>query len=109
MENPIMRFMFQCRVPNETANRAIMDRSLFSLLKEYIERTHAEAVYYSVGDGQRTVFFVVNIEKPEKWPFFLEPIWHDLKADITVWPVFTPEEMQRAAPDIEEFVEARKA
>jgi hypothetical protein len=104
-----MKFMFQCRVPNDTANKAIMDGSLFTRLQEYIDRSHAEAVYYSVGDGQRTVFFVVNFDQPEKWPFFLEPMWHDLKADITVWPVFTSEDMQRAAPDIEELVQSRKA
>jgi hypothetical protein len=51
-----MRFMFQCRVPNETANKAIMDGTLFHRLQEYIDRSQAETVYYSVGDGQRTIF-----------------------------------------------------
>jgi hypothetical protein len=103
-----MRFMLKCRIPNETANQAIMDGTLFPKLQGFIQRIRPEAVYYSLADGQRTIFFVLNVDSPEKWPFTLEPLWHDVKADITVWPVFTPDEMQHAAPDIEQFIQSRK-
>ncbi len=55
-----------------------------------------EATYFTIEDGQRTLYFIVNVDNPEDMPNIAEPLWLSWKADVTFLPAFTPEDMEKA-------------
>ena len=55
-----------------------------------------EATYFTIEDGQRTLYFIVNVDNPEDMPRIAEPLWLSWKADVTFLPAFTPEDMEKA-------------
>ena len=63
-----------------------------------------EAAYFTIDGGQRTAYFVVNMESATDLPRIAEPLWLSWNADVTVSPVFLPEEMEAAMPAIAEIV-----
>ena len=102
-----MRHLLKVTIPNETGNRNLMSGKLMQDIQRYMDEVKPEALY-AAADGQRTLFFIVNIESPEQLPAILEPLWIDLEADIRVIPILTGEEFGRAVPGIQAVVDARK-
>ena len=103
-----MRFLVQARIPVEHGNAAIKDGSLLSNIQKYLDQTKPEAVYFSSADGQRTIFFVLNIEAEHNLPEIYEPLWLDLHADLQVYPVLNAADFAKAGPGIERVVASRR-
>jgi len=61
-----------------------------------------EAAYFAVGDGQRTLFLVVNAEDASELPRLVEPFWLAFEADIEVTPVMSQADFEKAAVHIAE-------
>jgi hypothetical protein len=103
-----MRCIVEAVIPAEAGNRSIMDGTLPGKMKKYIEAVKPEAVYFTVKDGQRTVFAVVNFPSEDKMVAFNEPLWLDWGASVTVTPAMSLADLEKAGKDMEKLARERK-
>jgi hypothetical protein len=59
-----------------------------------------EAAYFSVADGQRTLFLIVNIDAGEEMVRIAEPLWLGVEADIDIYPAMSVSDFDKAGPII---------
>ena len=102
-----MRCIVECVFPVETGNRSILDGTLLSKIKKYLEAVKPEAVYFTVRDGQRTMFAVVNLPSEDKMVAFNEPLWLDWKASVSMTPAMSLADLEKAGRDMERLAKER--
>ncbi len=95
-----MRFMIKFKIPVESGNAMLRDPEFGQKMTTLLADMKAEASYFTLGDGQRTGYIVVNIEDASQLPAFGEPLWFWLKADVEMFPVMAPQDLQKAGPAI---------
>jgi hypothetical protein len=103
-----MRCIVEAVIPAEAGNRSIMDGTLPSKMKKYLDDVKPEAVYFTVKDGQRTIFVVVNLPSEDKMVAFHEPLWLDWGAAVTVTPAMSLADLEKAGKDMEKLAKERK-
>lgn len=103
-----MRFLIEVRIPTEEGNAALKDGSLIKQHQKYLNDVKPEAVYYTLANGKRAIYLVIDIESPDRLPEITEPLWQDLNAEVYVAPVMTSEDFQKALRGLQEVIEARK-
>lgn len=103
-----MRFIIEATVPVDAGNHAIMDGSLMGKIQNYLGEIKPEAAYFTIKNGQRTMITVVNMERADKIPAILEPLWLDLNVSVQMYPAMIAEDLKNAGPDFERVVSKRK-
>ncbi len=103
-----MRFIIEATVPVDTGNQTIMDGSLMKKIQDYLSEIKPEAAYFTIKNGQRTMIVVINIERADKMPAVLEPLWLDLNVSVQMYPAMIAADLQNAGQDIERVVSKRK-
>jgi hypothetical protein len=103
-----MRCIVEGVIPAEAGNRSMMDGTLPGKMKKYLDAVKPEAVYFTVKDGQRTIFAVVNFPSEDKMVAFNEPLWLDWGASVTVTPAMTLADLEKAGKDMEKLAMERK-
>jgi hypothetical protein len=96
-----MRFLIKVSIPNEAANKAIRDGTFTKTMSRILEELKPEAVYFTAADGQRTGFIVADMKDAHQMVSIGEPWFLAFNAGIEVHPAMTPEDLQRAGPDME--------
>ncbi len=91
-----MRMLLHAKIPHEKFNAAIRDGSAEKKIKQIIEETKAEAVYFTEYDGQRGAILIINISDPSEVPKFAEPRFLSFNADVQFHIAMTPEELGRS-------------
>ena len=103
-----MRFIIEATVPVDTGNQVIIDGSLMGKIQNYLNEIKPEAAYFTIKNGQRTMIVVVNMEREDKMPALLEPLWLDLNVSVQMFPAMVAADLQNAGPDFEKVVSKRK-
>ena len=96
-----MRFLIKVSIPNEAGNKAIRDGTLAKTIGRALDELKPEAVYFTAIDGQRTAFIVADMKDAHQMVFVAEPWFLAFNASVELHPVMTPEDLQRAGPDME--------
>ena len=91
-----MRMLLHARIPHEEFNAAVRDGSAGGKIKQILDETKAEAVYFTEYDGRRGAIMIININDPSEVPKFAEPWFLSLNADVQFHIAMTPEELGRA-------------
>jgi hypothetical protein len=65
-------------------------------MKQILDETRAEAVYFTEYDGRRGAIMIINIKDPSEVPKFAEPWFLSFNADVQFHIAMTPEELGRA-------------
>ena len=99
-----MRFLVRATIPVEAGNALARNPNMGKLMEEILADLKPEAVYYALDKGQRTVYFVINIQDSHQLPSIVEPLWLSLKADIDFLPAMDQTEFAKAVPSIERAV-----
>jgi hypothetical protein len=102
-----MRCIVECVFPVETGNRSILDGTLPIKIKKYLEAVKPEAVYFTVREGQRTMYAVVNFPSEDKMVAFNEPLWLDWKASVSMMPAMSLADLENAGRDMERLAKER--
>jgi hypothetical protein len=76
-----MRFFLYVQIPTEAGNTIVQDPNLLRKIEDYINNVKAEAAYFGPSNGNRTMFFVVNMDTADMIPKILEPLFQDFKAE----------------------------
>jgi len=88
--------LLHVRIPHEEFNAAVRDGSAEEKMKQILEQTKPEAVYFTEYDGRRGAIMVINIKDPSEVPKFAEPWFLSFNADVQFHIAMTPEELGRA-------------
>ena len=91
-----MRFLVKSTMPVELGNEAVWDGTLGEKIGRIISETKPEAVYFTVADGQRTIYMVVDLQSASDIPSVAEPWWLTFDCDVDVLPVMVPEDLEKA-------------
>jgi len=63
-----------------------------------------EAAYFVAENGGRTEYLVVNADDPTSLQTLAEPWWLLFKADVSIFPAFTLQDMESLGPILEDIV-----
>ena len=91
-----MRMLLHVRIPHEVFNAAVRDGSVGRKMKQILDETKPEAVYFTEYDGRRGAIMIINIDDPSEVPKFAEPWFLSFNADVQFHIAMTPEELGRA-------------
>jgi hypothetical protein len=98
-----MRFLFKISFPVEAGNQSAK-KDGFKAIQSILEQQKPEAAYFVAQDGKRTGILIVNLDNASDIPAVAEPWFLALNAAIEVTPAMVPEDLQKAAPAIEQAV-----
>ena len=99
-----MRFLIRATIPVEAGNVLVRDPNFGKVLQDILSDLKPEAVYYAVEQGQRTIYFVVNVAETHQIAAIAEPLWLSLKANIEWIPAMNQADFTKALPGIERAV-----
>ena len=91
-----MRMLLHAKIPHEKFNAAVRDGSIEKKMKQILEQTKPEAIYFTEYDGQRGAILIININDPSEVPKYAEPWFLSFNADVQFHIVMTPEDLARA-------------
>ncbi len=99
-----MRFLVKCEIPTEAGNNAITDPEFGRKMEIVLKEIKAEVSYFTLVNGCRGGYIVVNMDDPSQIPAVAEPffLWFDAKLEFL--PVMTPADLAKAGPAIEAAV-----
>lgn len=103
-----MRLLVEVKIPAESGNAAIMNGSLVSKIQTAVHNLKPEAIYFTVRNGQRTMYAVFDLKSEDQMVPCLEPFWLDFNAEVNAFPAMTPADLEKAGPTLQKYVEARK-
>ncbi len=89
-----MRFLIRARTPTDSGNKMIQDPDFLKKLEEYINKVKPEASYFMPIDGQRSMAFIVNIERNDQIPAIAEQLFQ-WGATVDVIPVMNFDDLKR--------------
>ena len=90
-----MRFMFRVEIPTEGGNQAIQNGKLPEVVGRYLETYKPESTYFTVDNGHRTMYSVVNMDDASDMPAIGESFFLELGARINFTPVMTAEDLKK--------------
>jgi hypothetical protein len=88
--------LLHVKIPHEAFNAAVRDGSVGGKVKQILEETKPEAVYFTNYDGWRGAIMIINVESPSEVPKFAEPWFLSFNADVQFHIAMTPEDLGRA-------------
>jgi hypothetical protein len=97
-----MRFMLTFRFPTDKGNELARNGALNQTVRSIIEEINPEAAYFADMDGARGGYLVINMDDASQIPAMAEPLFLGLDATVQIHPVMTAEDVERAAPAIEQ-------
>jgi hypothetical protein len=96
-----MRFLIKVSIPVEAGNKAIRDGTLGETIGRVLNDLKPEAAYFAEDGGKRTGFIVADMAAVHQMPFVAEPWFLAFNASVEFHPAMTPEDLQKAGPDLE--------
>ena len=100
-----MRIMVKFSVPVEAGNAAIRSGKLEKVFQQLLEDLKPEAGYFYPGGGERSGFFVVNMEDSWQVADTVERFFFGLNAKVELTPVMNGEDLHKALAGVPDTVE----
>lgn len=95
-----MKFIMKVRMSLERGNDAMRNPQFGLRMQQLLSEIKAEATYFSVINGQRGAYIIINLNDPSEMPAVAEPFWYWLNADIEFYPVLSLEDLAKAGDSI---------
>ena len=90
-----MRMMLKVSIPVEAGNTGFQDGSLGKGIQEAMDTLKPEAAYFFAENGQRTSLYVFDVADTSQIPVIAEPLFQNLKADLTMIPVMNADDLKK--------------
>jgi hypothetical protein len=89
-----MRVLLKAELDTEKANDVIRSGKMPELMKEALDQIKPEAAYFTVADGARTAFLVIDMEDSSQMPVIGESFFLQFGAKLDFTPVMNAEDLQ---------------
>jgi len=99
-----MRFLVKVNLPVDAGNGAAKAGKLGPTIQSILAELTPEAVYFTDGHGQRTVFLVLEMQDASQLPAIAEPWFLAFNASVEIHPVMVPDDLTKAGSAIESAV-----
>jgi hypothetical protein len=96
-----MKMMVKIRIPSDRGNELTARPDFGQKMQELLRDIKAEAAYFTLINGQRGGYILLNMEENAVMPVVGEPLFSWLHADVEVFPVMMPEDLAKAQPAIQ--------
>lgn len=94
-----MRFIIRAQIPTEAGNRMMEDPNGFKQVESYIETVRPEASYFFESGRDRTMVFIVNMDRADQMAVIAEPLFM-MGAKVEFHPVMLLEDLRKAGESI---------
>lgn len=91
-----MRFIIRAQIPTEAGNRMMQNPNGLNEIEAYMRNIKAEAAYFFEANGDRTMVFIVNMERPDQMAVFAEPLFM-MGAKVEFHPAMVLEDLKKIA------------
>jgi hypothetical protein len=98
------RLMIRFSMPVEFSNELVSSGKIGKIFGQLMEDLKPEAAYFFPEKGNRSGFFIVNLNDSSDMVKMVEPLWLGLHADITVTPVVNGDDLGKGLGGIEGIV-----
>jgi hypothetical protein len=98
-----MRFLLRAELDMAKGNAAFADGTLPHKMHAILEAIKPEAVYFGLGNGNRTMYAIVNFDNASEMPGIAEPLWLAFDAKVETIPVMTREDLGKASASFGEI------
>ncbi|WP_436776122.1 hypothetical protein [Yinghuangia sp. YIM S09857] len=95
-----MRVLLTGRMDNDAANEAIANGTMPKLLQSLVEQIKPEAAYFTTTNGQRTCFFVFDMQDSSQMPSIGEKLFSN-GMSVAIRPVMNLEDLQKGLAAID--------
>jgi hypothetical protein len=99
-----MRFIVTAKMPVEAGNQLIATAQMGPKVQQMMADLNPEAAYFSLKDGCRCAYIVINVNDASELPAKLEPFFLATKAEVTCDVAMTPEDLGKGMANMEEVV-----
>lgn len=96
-----MRFLVRAQLPTEAGNKALKSPKFLQSVEDFIKKSNAEAAYFFEAEGDRTMAFIINIERADMIPSIAEPLFQDMGAKVEFHPVMLLEDVKKAIESLD--------
>ncbi len=90
-----MRFIIRAQIPTEAGNKMMQNPDGMKQIESYIQNVKAEASYFFEAGGDRTMVFVVNMERTDQMASIAEPLFM-MGAKVEFHPVMLLDDLKKA-------------
>ncbi|WAX56450.1 hypothetical protein M6B22_18205 [Jatrophihabitans cynanchi] len=90
-----MRCMLKLELDTEAGNKAIETGMLPKIMQQVLDKTKAEAAYFSTESGRRTAFIFFDLVDASDIPVIAEPAFANLGARVTFTPVMNSDDLRK--------------
>jgi hypothetical protein len=94
-----MRFIIRAQLPTEAGNKMMQNANGMQELEAYVRNIKAEAAYFFEAGGDRTMVFIVNMERTDQMAVFAEPLFM-MGAKVEFHPVMLLEDLKKAGESL---------
>ncbi|MDB5461110.1 MAG: hypothetical protein JWO72_2851 [Caulobacteraceae bacterium] len=88
-----MRVLMKVQIPVEAGNEGVKSGVLPQTIREFADAAKPEAMYFTVADGMRTMFAVIDMATTADMPRLGEPLFLKLNASIEATPCMNAQEL----------------
>ncbi len=89
-----MRFLLRAIFDVEAGNRNSSNPDFIKNTQAFMEKTKAEAAYFTVINGERNALFIIDMPSQDMMPVILLPFFH-MGARVEFYPVMNLEELNK--------------
>lgn len=94
-----MRFIIRAQIPTDAGNRMMKDPNGFKQIESYIQSVKPEASYFFEAGGDRTMVFVVNMDRTDQMAAIAEPLF-TIGAKVEFHPVMLLDDLRKAGESL---------
>lgn len=94
-----MKMLLTVTFPHEPFNAKIKKGTIGEVLDKLMAEIKPEAAYFSLNEGKRHIFMLVNVNSGGDYVKYAEPFFLQFGADIKYDIVITPEEIKKSGLD----------
>src|SRR5579859_2254431 len=99
-----MRFIVTAKIPVETGNKLIASAQMGPKVQQIMADLKPEAAYFSLKDGCRCTYLILNVNDASGLPAKLEPLFLATNAEVTCEVAMTAEDLGRGMGQMEGLV-----
>ena len=88
-----MHMLLKVQIPVDAGNEAVKSGSIGKVMREFAEAAKPEAMYFSLADGWRTMYAVIDMTSSSDMPRLGEAFFMELEASIELTPCMNVEEL----------------